>query len=431
MNSMIQMELIYNRYMLKQNEIEKIVKIIEWFLTRLKTLDCCNLSQCEKIAYLGIIAESYPLIQPQKEFLEICHILLKNLNEEIAIGQFKRLSMVNGLCNLALFVEQLSINSGYYKNFSSSLNMLIFRKTQSHIENILKNEKDIIFYDYDVINGVSGIANFILDHQDVEAQKALRMIAKYLVRLTCNIKRKEKLYPGWYEKGLDPQTYPEGYFDYSISHGIAGPLYILIRLSKKHIIVQGQIEAISKIINNYASVSIKNENVICSGKISFSNWNNNFIQEPYKREGWCYGSVAVAKVLLEGTDFVNNIYIKNLAQQRILEVSSYEIEQLGLDIPILCHGYAGTAAIFRCLYDVYKNSKYLKQAQQLLLKVLSCFNSKSFFGFPCVEQTFFGGNIRQQNGDRLDVLEGSAGVIMEMLSWISKNTSFEKMLLLK
>lgn len=420
-----------NKYRLAESDLNEIASAADWYMEKLKKTNLDELDNRERLSYLGVVSEAYPLLKNQEFFLKSCQKLLTDLRNELYENRLRGLSLYDGLCNLAVFTDALSQASGCYQKFSRSLYEMICEQAERQAKMLMEQPGDRSFMNYDAISGLSGAGHYLLGRaHEKQAKDALQSIADYFVLLSRKLQKGDKLVPGWFERGFDAGAYPDGYFDFSVSHGIAGPLSVLVNLWKKNIVSAGQKEAVLEILKEYVFVCKKFHHKIWSGKVSMEHYFCAEADMPYGREGWCYGSVTVAKILLEAMECMMIPYLQNLAEKRILEVSEMEVEELGLELPILCHGYAGTSAVFRKMYDASGKEVHLKQAKRLLKKTISYFSPKGVYGFPYEEAYASYGKAQKRSIDKLDFLEGSAGILMEMLGWLKAESYFEKMLLL-
>lgn len=420
-----------NTYRLEESAVNQIAEVADWYLSKLKKVRLDALDNRERLSYLGVVSEACPLLQNQEFFLETCQRLLTDLRSEFYENRLRGICLYDGLCNLAVFTEALSHASGCYQKFCRSLLEIICGQAKLRAKMLMERHDGESFLNYDAISGLSGVGHYLLGHAHEDmAEDALRSIAEYFVLLCRKVKKNDASVPGWFEWGLDDRAYPNGYFDFSVSHGIAGPLSVLIHLWKENRFVSGQKEAVLEIVKEYAFICEKFQNKLWSGKVSMEQYVCDAVEMPYGREGWCYGSITVANILSEAMECVRVPYIQTLAEKRMLEVAEMDVEALGLQMPILCHGYAGTSAVFRKMYDASGEEEYLKQAKRLRKKAISCFSPNSDYGFPYEEEYALRGQIQKRSIDKLDFLEGSAGILMELLAWIKPKSCFERMLLL-
>ena len=353
--------------------------------------------------------------------------MLIELRERIYRNEFNSVSLYDGLCNLAVFLKILNKNSGCYSNLYSTLHNLIYSQLEKIIPLIVNKEK-VSFFDYDTICGLSGITNYLLNEEDKNVQ-LLKSIGNFFVSLGLECIQNEELHINWVS--CSKNNSDNDYLDFSFSHGIAGPLLMLARLYKNNIIVPNQKKAISNILNEYEYISRKTETNIWSGKINKDVYFKDIIRVPKQREGWCYGSASVAMAFLEAAVTINNTPFYNKAYAQLRAVANMSIEEMHLTNEILCHGYSGMVALYRNLFDIYKDELFRRKALSLLNKTIDGYSSQSDFGFSSEDIGIYNEVETKRTCDKLDFLEGSVGIIMELSSWIKKKSSYEQMLMIK
>lgn len=429
MKEFIDQSKIVNKYHLDVESINKIVTILNDYICKIHHISLQDLSLREQLSYIGLLSELYPILIEKEQCLKLSQELLVSLREKIYNKEFSGISLYDGICNLAVFVKNLNINSGCYNKFCKSIDEIILEKTHDCVKKLMV-KKNVSFWDFDTICGLAGISNYLLDESaDQETKETLKAAANYFVSLCSKTSADDgQACPPWVRMEREAG---DDYIDFSLAHGIAGPLQIMVRMIKKNIIVEGQIEAIIDVIDEYEAISKKAGCSIWADKILKENYANEYIAMVNQREGWCYGSISVAMVLLDAAKIVHDKYLYEKAYNRLIEVSQMEINELGLDNPILCHGYAGTSAVFRNLYEVYEEPAFRKQAVNLISEIIKNYTINSRFGFPMNDIIVINEKQLDRSCDKLDFLEGSAGIVMELASWIKEDSKYEKMLLIK
>ncbi|MEN8907956.1 MAG: lanthionine synthetase LanC family protein [Clostridiales bacterium] len=123
----------------------------------------------------------------------------------------------------------------HYKLLTNSLNNYLFKQLDTLIDNIIY-KKNIEIFDYDLIEGLSGIANYLLQYykrdKSSKAEIYIRKILEYLVKLTKPVDYNGCNLPGWFIKNellsnnIEKKYYKNGLLNLGLSHGIPGPLII-------------------------------------------------------------------------------------------------------------------------------------------------------------------------------------------------------------
>ena len=160
---------------------------------------------------------------------------------------------------------------------------------------------------------------------------------------------------------------PNGLLNYGLSHGMGGPLVTLSMAYKNGIRVDGLIETINEIITEYMNTFFYVEDIIYwPGKIKYE---QRVGLEEIKKKGsqmsWCYSSIGILRALYLTSDNINNIPLKNFVVSEFIKISKLNNSYYYLSQPIVCHGFAGTAAVFKMMYLDTGNKKFLKKALEL------------------------------------------------------------------
>lgn len=418
---------IKNPYLINSQISDNILLILEDYLSKIENINIDDMTLREDLSLLGVISELFPLLENPKHYLEVCHTLLFKLRERIYKNEFNSISLYDGLCNLAVFLRILHEYSGCYNKLYSELLNLINYKLEKTLYIISEKER-ISFFDYDTICGLSGIANCLLTEAE-KNQKMLNKIGEFFVYLGSEYSHNGETHINWTK--LSKNNTIEDYLDFSISHGIAGPLIILSRLYQNRIIIPDQIKSIINITNEYDYISQKTGINIWSGKVTKNIYFDENIQVTSPREGWCYGTSSVSMALLEAAIVTKNKQLFQKAYSQLYSVTNMSIQEMQLSNEILCHGYSGMVALYRNLFDLYKDYRFKQKALELLNQTLICYSPESNFGFPSWDTTNHNGIILKRTCDKMDFLEGSAGIIMELSSWLKTNSKYETMLLIK
>lgn len=425
-----------NIYLLPDQRYTGIVEMIDRYLGKLKDASVEKMTEEELIGSLGVLAELYPLLEDRNLWMDYSFALLTSVRKHIYHGDINGIALYNGLCNIALFTKNLFRATGHYQRFCHSLNGLIVKGLKERCAKI-EERGGVSPFDYDVINGLSGIGSYFLDSLEEQGfREGLMRILAFFVSLSEYLDWDGSRVPGWFVSpaytkwGNYDTSYPEGYINFSLSHGIAGPLSILMKAERRDVTVSGQRDAIERIVMEYKRVSDIPDKFLCTDIISLDDYLRKQKRRENKRQSWCYGTLGVARILMDAAEFIGDIRLR-ADLDRIIQASAVQpVDELMLTDPIVCHGYAGTAGIFRMLYTEKKQTCFLQQAVRLLDKIMESYSDSSLYGFETCDAKMENGNriwTRKQSNSFLD---GAAGIIMELSAWIKTDIHFTPMLLL-
>lgn len=134
---------------------------------------------------------------PEEGWDDLGHKYLSILVNEIKEKGLHTPSMFSGAAGIGLAAVCLSQHFTYYKGFISRINEYLAEVVPQLLTEF--SQREVYMSDYDVIEGVSGIASYLLLFQEDKAMKDLLIdILKYLVRLTEDITMNGEKVPGWH-----------------------------------------------------------------------------------------------------------------------------------------------------------------------------------------------------------------------------------------
>ncbi|MGC5042480.1 lanthionine synthetase C family protein [Streptomyces albidoflavus] len=202
--------------------------------------------------------------------------------------------------------------------------------------------------EFDAIRGLSGLGALLL-HRGTTPD-LLREVLTYVVRLTEPVKHDGELLPGWWShlapSGKQSPDYPEGHGNNGVAHGISGPLALLSLAARRGIAVNGQTEAISRILQ----------------------WLDHWRQQgkagpwwPYwitrdqlraekpgpgpSRPSWCYGTAGFARTQQLAALATGDTKRQRAAEHALLYAMADPAQRDATVDMSLCHGFAGLARI--------------------------------------------------------------------------------------
>lgn len=134
---------------------------------------------------------------PGEGWDDLGHKYLSILVNEIKEKGLHTPSMFSGAAGIGLAAVCLSQHFTYYKGFISRINEYLAEVVPQLLTEF--SQREVYMSDYDVIEGVSGIASYLLLFQEDKAMRDLLIdILKYLVRLTEDITVNGEKVPGWH-----------------------------------------------------------------------------------------------------------------------------------------------------------------------------------------------------------------------------------------
>lgn len=417
---------------------KKMICILDKYFNQVKcSIQSETYSFFDAVTTTMVIAECYELTYDKTDLDELIYYNMNIIHDGIQSGfLLKNPSLFGGLVDVALSIHNLHQKTGYLNKFSEKVNILLISEVKKLISKIQENCEDLIEEYYDVISGLSGIASYLLLVDGCD--DIIKNILAFMVNMSSYKNINGTSVMKWHIKSnnIDSESrklYPNGYLNLGMAHGIAGPLVILSKSYKKGIYVEGQREAILNIVDiykKYAYTSTKG--VYWPGLISPEDSliiNNSFENI---RDGWCYGSIAIARALFIAGDSIDDKEISSWAFNVIEEKAKRSIYEYNLVSPTLCHGYAGILSILTRMssQSQLENVHVRNAITNITRQIEDMFDTTSKYGFLDVEVRNRDGENIITKDDTCKFLIGASGVILALLSSFNNSTLLDEHLLI-
>lgn len=393
--------------------------------------------------YIVAIAEWWDYIPffHQEKWMEYTYLLLSfvkdNLNmylEQNGIGCY------GGLCDVLYSADILSRKLTMFKKFNNSLKEMtlpIFNFYLEYYKNELKNGIVKTEY-YDLVNGLSGIGMYYLSLKQLTTEEEffLRQIIKYLCGIHY-LDNDREMY-GWiikeenYLKEEDKELFREGYIDLGMAHGIIGAGVFLSKAYSKNIKERRQLSVIKDIIDFYGSLKRINDKGIVEWpsqlekmQVEYKEWEDDVRNN---RVSWCYGSLGILRGTYLIGKFIENKELEAFSVEHLLKISKLPPQELKLDSPIICHGYAGVITVLNLLYRETECSMLEEKISELVKVELSFFNKRKPYGFVNKGKITNESVSYFKEIEQFDILNGATGIILMLYSIENRNSLWEKRL---
>ncbi|MBS4192865.1 lanthionine synthetase C family protein [Bacillus sp. FJAT-49705] len=384
--------------------------------------DLCNLA----VGYPGICILTAELddIYPHEGWGLVGHEYMSYLQNLVNDGNVYSSSLWNGLSGIATAANILSKDRKKYANVTKVLNNYIIADLDTLLDKANANlGGQVDMYDYDVIEGLTGIGRYLIQLDDSESRKATIKAVRYLVSLTNDILCDNHIVHGWYisqenqflenEKNM----YPKGNFNLGLSHGIAGPLSFLSSAYSSGIIIEGQKEAIEKIVSFYKTWAQKDQyGMVWPDRVKFEEFVSREKDDiPVNNESWCYGIPGISHSLMLAAGALEDASLMKYSIDAFEEIFSRPESIWSIKSPTFCHGYAGLLYITQKFYLNNPNSQLEGFRTKLIKYILNQYNEELPFGF--LDYDHRGG--AQNPG----LLLGTAGILLVLISLLKNETA--------
>lgn len=421
---------------------DKISKVISWYLQKISYIvdnDLINISECED--FLIVISEILPMIPDnlKDKYINIGYKLAKIIKNKIESNNFSSYYSIffEGLGYSAYSIYLFNKNTGLLCNFLKDINLLLLNESYKKASNLISSyNNDTTTFNYDVIYGLSGILNYLLDVEIKEEDSyKIETIIKYLVMVTEHVDYNDYTIPKIFIPNENLTDSEKEYFKFGninlgLSHGIAGPLKVLTKARRKHYNIDGIEEAILLLIKIYEKFEIKIGNVITwPATIDLEEYHSNIIKNKdnyldlYK---WCYGSFSLSLILSSVYSYKNNknMYLKYMNNCKLISLKSYN--EYYFFTPNICHGYSSMLLMTLIAYRKMNDKSILINIHFILDRILDCFDEFYEYGFK-INLDNETENYKIKNYGFLD---GTSGIILALLFIFNDNCNFVKLLFL-
>ncbi|HBG7747723.1 hypothetical protein I6A93_15465 [Clostridioides difficile] len=423
---------------LKENYYKKVKVIIEWYISSIKQ-DYLNdyIPPFRYEDYLITISEFLSLSDDKikGEYIEIGYSLAKGIKHKLEYDfkNYKNPSMFTGLGYTTFSIYLFNKKTGLLKNFLHSLNSLLLNECYNKvisltINNDNRNTKDT---DYDLIYGVSGVLYYLLEFEwcDKDTSKIIKL-GEYLISLCFDYRYGNILIPRFHINSesfineFDKAKFPNGCLNFGMAHGMIAPLVSITKLKQKIDNIKKIDIAIDRILNLYK--------VFVNTDKNYYRWPTQISIEDYLKKEfdvndsqiatWCYGSMSIAHGLKhvflnlkdnKSVNTYNNILKKLLTQN---------FEEYNLYTPILCHGHSSLLSIMISVYKETHERVYLYNLEKTLDEIFQLFDSSLRYGFKTFSDL--------ETIENTSFLEGTSGIILSLISILSKESTYKKLLFL-
>lgn len=178
----------------------------------------------------------------------IGHRYMVHLLKEIEENGTYNSSLFSGLTGLCFAIHLASKQGKRYQTLLTKLHPILIKRIENEyllpIEQAMRAHQFLSPLHYDVIVGVSGILNYILEYSHLKPMHALACsLVRILVNLKSPVLYKNFSLPGWYIPQdyllINEQRtqYPEGCFDTGLAHGVAGCIAALSKAYLNGVVV--------------------------------------------------------------------------------------------------------------------------------------------------------------------------------------------------
>lgn len=421
--------------LLSKNTVEELGGIINDYISKIYKYGIDDIDMNTELGVLLVLAEAREFFNNREQCDEFVWEIMSAIREQIYKGYYiNRLGLCEGLCNVASVTRFYYTKTNYYSKFLSALEEMIINETEKRLQllNQMSYQQRASIH-FDVIYGMSGIAQYLLKTNE---KAILFEISNYLCALTNQISYKGKKVPGWFVEHnniigkIEKNCFKTGEINYGMAHGITGVLAVLIKIAKKNINV-GQVEkAMANIVKELEKAKQVSDLTCFPEIVSPEDYiNNNFYENYNTRMSWCYGSITILYVLHAYYQYKQDEEKCKCIIDELIKIAEQGNKCWKLYSPIVCHGFAGTAHIFKLLYKKTGDPIIKMAYEKLIRNTIVSYNANYKYGFRDIYYED-GDRNKLKKEDKNTFLEGGSGIISVILGFLSEMEGVSSLLIL-
>ncbi|MEU2181882.1 lanthionine synthetase C family protein [Streptomyces thermolilacinus] len=279
--------------------------------------------------------------------------------------------------------------------------------------------------EYEVVRGMSGIGRYLLARRE-RCEEELRLVLTYLTRMAHGeIGHRGLRVPRWWtwaapKLGQEGEM-PDGHLNLGLSHGVAGPLALLSLAWRQGAVVDGQREAIERLVDLLGRWSRD------AGDGTGPGWPPHLTLDrwaagpggtpPRRRPSWCYGAPGVSRAIqLAGLALGRDDWLR-LAHASLLPLVTTDPDGWNIDNAHLCHGWSGLMHLVAVVNEPIGDARLAALVDDMAARTLSAFRPEYRFGFRAALTDI------PQGADVPAFLEGSTGTALALAAYADGRTT--------
>lgn len=388
------------------------------------------------------IAEGFPFIKEKDKWEKIGYDMCKAIKQDLEnYGVVENdIGMIGGFGYTCFVVSQYSQKTGNLNKFSNSLNKLLLDFMTNKTIMFTEKTAETNVSKYDLISGISGSLYYLLDLSWNEDEiKKLKNIISYLIGLTKYHDYKGNSVIGFHItkenqfRDEEKESFINGNLNFGISHGMMGPL---ISLSKAYSIgynVDGLKESIEELTELYERFKVYKYNIpLWPSQLSLEE----YLKEEYKGDSlhlassWCYGNISIVRGLQKVSKNMGWNRKEKSYKEDLINILNQPSGDYNLVSPALCHGYSSILSVRTSSYLNDKDSRYIDNIEENIDIIIKKFEENNKYILENKEVLEDKDKNIEGYSEDLSLLSGSLGIGLTLLSVLSEEVNYDKLLLI-
>lgn len=417
---------ILQKISLSQETAEKFAEENDKFFENLNDA-IEDISAYEAIDIISFLISANKYFVSKQQWENLIYVCLTKIRNGIYNREFNTISSFSGITYVNFIIRELKGNIPELQRFFNTLELL----QNEMLSYYLNLPEDAVFYKqngFELIQGMSGALKYYLDSNNKSNETIDKIVSLFVQHL------KPKMIMGYptpvchyyssiHEKKYMTEEAKNGCVNYSVSHGMSGPLTTLSLAYKKSPNADGVIKIIDSIIDEYMKSYYYIDDIIYwPGRITFEQYTG---QEKYSygksRMSWCYGSIGILNSLYIAAQKKSDTELKEFCLKELKKIASMNTKEYLLVSPIVCHGLSGAVLIFKKMYQETQDKVFYYKMLEILEKLIHN------FAYRDIENV----NLTGMNEIKeYDYLEGHTGILQTIYSVITDTVNVNERRLL-
>ena len=320
--------------------------------------DLGELTPRDAIDVLSIITDFREYFVSESDWDCLTLQILDMIRRGVSRSMYQDIASFSGMTHIGYNTYGLSLISPKINDFFKGIVNVLLDDLASYTKKSGGEEFNTTG-NYEVIKGLSGPLSFLLMlGTEKKIEDPIRKIVNILIRRSKTKSVKDCTVTGWHyfpsatESLYMTEEAKNGVVNYSLSHGMGGPLAALSLAHKNGYRADGLDEAINCLVSEFMKAVYYYDDIACwPGRITFEQYigQEEIVKTP-KQMSWCYGSVGILRVLYLYGRSMPDEKISQFALDELIKIASMPVRDYLLSQPIVCHGFAGTAEIMNLMY---------------------------------------------------------------------------------
>jgi len=346
--------------------------------------DISKIKPSETIDVISALTTFREYFENESAWEQLMLRTLDILQKGIKRSMFDGIASFRGMTHIAYVIHDLAVSTPKLNSFYKDINKILL---DSIAEFLKASDKDDFYTkgNYEVIRGLSGPLSYLIyangtTEDTSEGNDNARMcdiigqIVDVFIRRSKEFEVLGHRVPGWHYyvsaivKSLNDYEAKNGVVNYGLSHGMAAPLVTLAMAHRNGIHKEGLAEAIDGLISEFMkSYYYVNDIVYWPGMITFEQYVG--LEERHtipKQMSWCYGSVGILRSLYIAGIMISNSEVEQFALKEFVKIAEMNLSDYALVQMVVCHGFAGTAAILNAMHLDTGKVEFLQKTIEMI-----------------------------------------------------------------